>query len=81
MRMVRISEVVLNHHERLPGSGYPGKIKDLSVDPKKYVPGKKGKGIPLSARIVSIADVFDPELVGIFVKMGDTLDAIKRNLP
>ena len=102
-------EVVLNHHERWDGSGYPGKIKDISTEPIKFGRGKRGKEIPLSARIVAIADVydaltsersykeawtpqaslhflksksgklFDPELVGIFLNMNDTLNAIKRN--
>jgi len=38
-------EITEGHHEKWDGSGYP------------Y--GKKGKEIPLSARIVAIADVFD----------------------
>lgn len=38
-------EIVLYHHEKYDGSGYP------------Y--GLKGKDIPLSARIMAIADVFD----------------------
>ncbi len=36
---------VLHHHERFDGSGYPA--------------GLKGKDIPLQARIIQIADVFD----------------------
>ena len=40
-----ISDAVLFHHERIDGSGYPF--------------GLKGDEIPLSARIVSIADCFD----------------------
>jgi putative nucleotidyltransferase with HDIG domain len=40
-----ISDAVLFHHERIDGSGYPF--------------GLKGAEIPLSARIVSIADCFD----------------------
>ena len=40
-----ISDAVLFHHERLDGSGYPF--------------GLKGDEIPLSARIVGIADCFD----------------------
>ena len=102
-------EVVLNHHERWDGSGYPGKITDVFEEPIKFSRGKKGKEIPLSARIVAIADVydaltsarsykeawtpdsamqylksksgklFDPELVGIFLNMTDTLEAIRRN--
>ncbi len=104
-------EVVLNHHERWDGSGYPGKMKSVDAEPIKFGKGKQGKEIPLSARIVAIADVydaltsersykeawtsqaslhylksksgklFDPELVGIFSKLSDTLEAIRRNLP
>lgn len=38
-------EIVRNHHERYDGNGYPDKLT--------------GKAIPLSARIVAIADVLD----------------------
>ena len=38
-------EIALGHHERWDGRGYPD--------------GRKGTEIPLSARIVSVADVFD----------------------
>lgn len=38
-------DVVLNHHEKFNGSGYPG--------------GLAGSAIPLSARIFAIVDVFD----------------------
>ena len=38
-------EIALTHHERWDGSGYPQ--------------GLSGEAIPLSGRIVSIADVFD----------------------
>lgn len=56
----RISyEVVLNHHERWNGSGYPGHVKDLYAAEVLFGTGKKGKEIPLSARIVAIADVYD----------------------
>jgi putative nucleotidyltransferase with HDIG domain len=40
-----VFDAVLFHHERMDGSGYPF--------------GIKGEAIPLSARIVSIADCFD----------------------
>ncbi len=43
MRMAR--EIALTHHEKWDGSGYPN--------------GLKGEEIPLGARIVAIADVFD----------------------
>jgi len=104
------AEVALNHHENWDGSGYPGKIDNIFADINKiYIgPGKKATEIPLSARVVSIADVydalvtqrayktgwrqehalryiryqagkkFDPELVSIFLKMGDLLTAIEK---
>lgn len=43
--MDEAAEIALYHHEKVNGSGYP------------Y--GLKGEQIPLSARIVSVADVFD----------------------
>jgi HD-GYP domain-containing protein (c-di-GMP phosphodiesterase class II) len=52
-------EVVLNHHERWNGTGYPGHIKNVHMDPIEFGTGKRGKEIPLSARIVAIADVYD----------------------
>lgn len=39
------SVIALNHHERFDGTGYPNRIS--------------GKNIPLVARIVSVADVYD----------------------
>ncbi len=39
------AEIALNHHERWDGGGYPC--------------GRQGEQIPLSARIVAVADVFD----------------------
>ena len=52
-------DVALNHHEHWDGSGYPGHIEDLSVDPVELGPGKSGTEIPLVARVVGIADVYD----------------------
>lgn len=40
-----LRDVALKHHEALDGSGYPN--------------GLKGEEIPLSARIVAVADIFD----------------------
>lgn len=41
----RAREIALGHHERFDGKGYPA--------------GAKGEAIPLAARIVGLADVFD----------------------
>lgn len=42
--LVAIAEIVRHHHERFDGAGYPA--------------GLKGDGIPLGARIISVADTF-----------------------
>ena len=58
-------DVALNHHERWDGMGYPGHV-DLHgrplADPLTGRPragGKRGEEIPLFARIVGLADVYD----------------------
>jgi len=44
--LVRISaEIILNHHERFDGAGYPN--------------GLKGDDIPVGARLMAVADVYD----------------------
>ncbi len=43
--MLKTLPIVRFHHERLDGSGYPD--------------GLSGDGVPLTVRIVTIADVFD----------------------
>ena len=53
------AEIALNHHENWDGSGYPGKIDDIFAEKIYFALGKKGTEIPLSARAVSIADVYD----------------------
>lgn len=53
------AEVCLNHHENWDGTGYPGHISDIFAEKVYPGPGKKGPEIPVSARIVHIADVYD----------------------
>jgi HD-GYP domain-containing protein (c-di-GMP phosphodiesterase class II) len=52
------AEIALNHHEKWNGSGYPGKYTKSSKG-YSFGKGKKGDEIPLSARIVALADVYD----------------------
>ena len=59
-------DIALNHHKRWDGKGYPGHIDvktALPIQGKEAADGKavgkKGEEIPLFARIVSVADVFD----------------------
>jgi HD-GYP domain-containing protein (c-di-GMP phosphodiesterase class II) len=55
------AEIALNHHERWDGSGYPGHMIDIYRNkiPTCCGPGKKGDEIPVMARIVALADVYD----------------------
>jgi HD-GYP domain-containing protein (c-di-GMP phosphodiesterase class II) len=52
------AEIALNHHERWDGTGYPGHVERISKD-EPFSSGKKREEIPLTARIVALADVYD----------------------
>ena len=43
--MEEVSDIILHHHERFDGKGYPT--------------GKEGRDIPLLSRIIGVADAFD----------------------
>ncbi|MCK9240884.1 HD domain-containing phosphohydrolase [Desulfocurvus sp.] len=50
--------IALNHHEKWNGTGYPGHL-DGPADTRPPGPPRAGAQIPLEARIVALADVFD----------------------
>lgn len=61
-----IREVILNHHERWDGQGYPGWINTETGLPlpgrhdRNNLPvGKKGEEISIFGRVTAVADVFD----------------------
>ncbi|HKM40089.1 MAG TPA: diguanylate cyclase [bacterium] len=65
---MELAEVVLAHHERWDGSGYPK--------------GLRGEQIPLLARIIALVDAYDRALTGIGRGRGqseqDAVELIKR---
>lgn len=61
-----IIPVILHHHERWDGMGYPGRLK--------------GEQIPLHARIVSVADAFDAMMTNRSYREGLDKDSAIREL-
>jgi response regulator RpfG family c-di-GMP phosphodiesterase len=59
-----IRDITLYHHARWDGTGYPDRaglveaLKAFSIPPDR-VPEPRGQDIPLFARLVALADVFD----------------------
>ena len=49
-------QVVLNHHQRWNGTGYPGRIDSRSG---QELPSPSGKQIPIFSRIAIMADIYD----------------------
>lgn len=56
---VMSQEIAVNHHEKWNGGGYPGRIEDIFNSEIRLGPSKTGNEIPLPARIVALADVYD----------------------
>jgi HD-GYP domain-containing protein (c-di-GMP phosphodiesterase class II) len=57
-------DIALTHHENWDGTGYPGWIdpatrRPIKTDDAGRPLGRRGEEIPLTGRIVALADVFD----------------------
>jgi HD-GYP domain-containing protein (c-di-GMP phosphodiesterase class II) len=50
------AQVVLNHHQRYAGGGYPARIDSRTGEP---LPPLEGKQIPVFSRIATVVDVYD----------------------
>lgn len=51
-----VTHIVLHHHQRYDGNGFPGRIDPVSGDKK---PPSSGGGIHIFCRVVGLLDVFD----------------------
>ncbi len=56
---VMAREIAQNHHERWDGTGYPGHTSSIFDRTIKVGRPKRDEEIPVSARIVAVADVYD----------------------
>jgi len=65
-RLQMAADIALNHHEQWDGSGYPA--------------GRKGEEIPLPARIVALADIYDALRSERTYKQGFTHEKTRRIL-
>lgn len=50
------SQVVLNHHQRFAGGGYPARVDSRTGD---TLPPMRGQQIPIFSRIATVCDVYD----------------------
>jgi HD-GYP domain-containing protein (c-di-GMP phosphodiesterase class II) len=79
-------DVALHHHERWDGRGYPGRVESdqlasgTSADGIGTYPAMTGEEIPLAARIVSLADVFDALCSARVYKSAWTIDDVMTEL-
>ena len=61
-----LAEIILHHHERYDGAGYPGRLQ--------------GEAIPLLARIITVADSFDAMTTNRIYKSRKTTEAALEEL-
>lgn len=75
-------DIALNHHQRFDGTGYPGRVSNIEDVDALTIAKLEGTDIPLSARIVALADVFDALISKRAYKepwtMGQALDVIRH---
>ncbi len=79
---VMAREIALNHHQRFDGKGYPGRVSNIEDVDAMTVGTMQGADIPMQARIVALADVFDALISKRAYKepwtMGMALDVIRK---
>lgn len=50
------AQIVLNHHQRFNGGGYPARVDSVTGE---HMPPLAGKQIPIFSRIATVVDVYD----------------------